>query len=66
MDLSTPLLMTFDGTPLIDSCINWDNSPGGVRPTNFTWYGISVQFPEDTRGGFGGSDNALAQPLEGD
>eukprot|EP00984_Skeletonema_dohrnii_P011878 scaffold4766_cov160-Skeletonema_dohrnii-CCMP3373.AAC.4 len=58
MDLSTPL------TPLIDSCINWDNFPGGVRPTNFTWYGISVQFPEDARAGFGASDTALAQPLK--
>lgn len=66
MDLSTPLLMTFDGKPLIDSCINWDNFPdgGGVRPTNFTWYGISFQLPEDTRALFGVSDAAPAQPLK--
>jgi hypothetical protein len=67
MDLSTPLLMTFDGTPLIDSCINWDNFPGGGgRPTNFTWYGISFQLPEDTRALFGAADAAPAQPLKED
>jgi len=66
MDLSTPLLMTFDGTPLIDSCINWDNSPGGVRPTNFTWYGISFQLPEDARALFGAANTATAQPLKKD
>eukprot|EP00984_Skeletonema_dohrnii_P038366 scaffold41510_cov139-Skeletonema_dohrnii-CCMP3373.AAC.1 len=64
MDLSTPLSMdSFDGTAAIDKCIGWDI---GVSPTNFTWYGISFQLPEDAKGRGGGWNNAPAQPLKED
>jgi hypothetical protein len=63
MDLSTPLSMTYDGEARIDKCIGWDSS---VSPTNFTWYGISFQLPEDARNGNGGWNTAPAQPLKED
>lgn len=61
MDLSTPLSMTYDGEARIDKCIGWDSS---VSPTNFTWYGISFQLPEDAGNVNGGTNTAPAQPLK--
>ena len=63
MDLSTPLQKNSDGTPTIDSCIRWEN---GVSSTNFTWYGISFQLPEDALGGGGSWSIAPAQPVKED
>ena len=63
MDLSSPLSMTYDGEALIDKCIGWGS---GVSPTNFTWYGISFQLPEDAGNVNGGTNTAPAQPLKED
>ena len=61
MNLSSPLVMTSDGEARIDKCIDWDSS---VSPTNYTWYGISFQLPEDANGLGGYWNNAPAQPLK--
>ena len=53
--------MTYDGEARIDKCIGWDSS---VSPTNFTWYGISFQLPEDAGNVNGGWNTAPAQPLK--
>ena len=58
MDLSTPLSTNYDGTPTIDSCIRWEN---GVSSTNFTWYGISFQLPENAKKDGGSWATAPAQ-----
>ncbi len=55
--------MTYDGEARIDKCIGWDSS---VSPTNFTWYGISFQLPEDAGNVNGGWNTAPAQPLKED
>jgi hypothetical protein len=50
MDLSSPLSYDYnvhgEGMAQIDECIGWDSN---VIPTNFTWYGISLQLPDDAR-----------------
>ncbi len=50
MDLSSPLSYDYnvhgEGMAQIDKCIGWDSN---VSPTNFTWYGISLQLPDDAR-----------------
>ena len=61
MNLSSPLIMTSDGEARIDKCIGWDSS---VSPTNYTWYGISFELPEDANGLGGYWNNAPAQPLK--
>lgn len=61
MDLSSPFSMTYDGEARIDKCIGWGS---GVSPTNFTWYGISFQLPEDAGNVNGGTNTAPAQPLK--
>ena len=63
MNLSSPLVITSDGEPRIDKCIGWDSS---VSPTNYTWYGISFQLPDDANGRGGYWNIALAQPLKDD
>mmetsp|Transcript_9264 Transcript_9264/g.13998 ORF Transcript_9264/g.13998 Transcript_9264/m.13998 type:complete len:258 (+) Transcript_9264:68-841(+) len=63
MDLSSPLLMSNDGKAEIDKCIGWDSN---VSPTNYTWYGISFQLPEDAKRIDKDWNNALAQPLKED
>ena len=63
MDLSTPLSKAYDGTNEIDKCIGWRS---GVSPTNYTWYGISFQLPEDSESREGGWNTAPAQPLKED
>ena len=56
MDLSTVLTEAFpDSSHVIDSCIRWED---GISPTNFTWYGISIQLPEDATE----SDNSWSYP----
>mmetsp|Transcript_8663 Transcript_8663/g.12424 ORF Transcript_8663/g.12424 Transcript_8663/m.12424 type:complete len:216 (-) Transcript_8663:44-691(-) len=57
MDLSTPL------SGSLDDCIGWQP---GDSSTNFTWYGISFQLPEDTQSISGGWNTAPAQPLKKD
>ncbi len=59
MDLSTPLTGQLD----LDECIGWQI---GESSTNFTWYGISFQLPEDSERGGGGWLNSPAQPLKED
>ncbi len=57
MDLSTPLIGN------LDDCIGWQPNQSS---TNFTWYGISFQLPEDSDGVSGGWNTAPAQPLKED
>ncbi len=63
MDLSSPLSMAYDGAVEIDNCIGWQP---GDSSTNFTWYGISFQLPEDAKITEGGWNTAPAQPLKED
>ena len=50
MDLSSPLSYDYnfhgEAEARIDKCIGWDSN---VSPTNFTWYGIILQLPDDAR-----------------
>ncbi len=57
MDLSTPLVGN------LDDCIGWQLYQSS---TNFTWYGVSFQLPEDVDGVSGQWNNGPAQPLKED
>ena len=61
MNLSSPLLVDMTGKPEIDKCIGWGS---GISSTNFTWYGISFQLPDDAKSTEGGWNNAPTQPLK--
>ena len=63
MDLSSPLIMTNNGEAKIDKCIGWASN---VSPTNYTWYGISFQLPDDASGREGSWNAAPAEPLKED
>eukprot|EP00984_Skeletonema_dohrnii_P028485 scaffold18493_cov135-Skeletonema_dohrnii-CCMP3373.AAC.2 len=63
MDLSSPLNMYNEGQAIIDECITFDS---GASPTNYTWYGIGIQLPEDAKSIEGSWQHTPAQPLKKD